>query len=77
MNKNFEDAWYYARRAGRHLSRGVREELAPVERRLRRATGREQETTSRTERWRAELKSTEEKAERRARRAMRRARERV
>ena len=77
MNKHFRDAWYYARRAGEHLSRGVREELEPAERRLRSATGREKEELTRAERWRTELKSTEKRAERRARRAMRRARDRV
>ncbi|MFC4552669.1 MULTISPECIES: DUF7553 family protein [Halorussus] len=77
MNKHFEDTTYYARRAGRHLYRGLREELAPVEYRIRRATGYEKETPTRTEKWRAELREAEWEAQRRARRAMRRARERV
>ncbi|WP_435177579.1 DUF7553 family protein [Halorussus sp. AFM4] len=77
MNKHFEDAWYYARRAGGHLARGLREELRPAERRLRKATGREREEQTRTERWRTELKRTEDAAATRARRALRAARRRV
>ena len=78
MNRHFEDAWYYARRAGKHLSRGVREELGPVEERVRSATGREKEQgMSRTQQWRAQLKAREHEVEQRARRAMRQARDRV
>lgn len=79
MNKHFEDAWYYARRAGKHLTRGLREELTPVERRLRKATGREKEekAMSRREKWRTELKKTEDEAADRARKAVRKARRRV
>lgn len=29
MNKHFEDAWYYLRRAGGHLRIGLEEELEP------------------------------------------------
>lgn len=78
MNRHFQDAWYYARRAGKHLSRGVREELEPVEDRVRSATGREKEQEiSRTQQWRAKLKAREYEVERRARRAMRQVRDRV
>ena len=78
MNRHFEDAWYYARRAGKHLSRGVREELEPVEERVRSATGREKEAErTRAQQWRARLKAREYEVERRARRAMRQARDRV
>lgn len=77
MNDHFEDAWYYARRAGAHLSRGLREELAPLERRFREATGREREDLSRSDRWRARLESAEERVERRARRVAGRVRERT
>ena len=77
MNKNFEDAWYYERRAAEHLYRGIREELEPVERRLREATGREKEEMTRTEKWRAEIVDAETRAGRRARDAVRRARSRV
>ncbi|USZ67829.1 hypothetical protein NGM10_13980 [Halorussus salilacus] len=77
MNKHFRDAWYYARRAGEHLSRGLREELDPVERRVRAATGRERKESTRAEKWRAQLKAREHEVERRARRALRQARDRV
>ena len=77
MNKHFQDAWYYGKRAGKHLSRGLRQELDPVERRVRATLGREKEDPSRVERLRAELKEREYEVERRARRAMRRARGRV
>lgn len=77
MNNHFEDAWYYGKRAGKHLSRGLREELAPVERRVRETLGLEREELSRRERLRKELKVAEDEAARRARRAMRRARKRV
>jgi hypothetical protein len=77
MNNHFEDAWYYGKRAGKHLSRGLREELAPVERRVRETLGWEREELSRRERLRKELKATEDEAAERARRVVRRARRRV
>ncbi|MFC4448131.1 DUF7553 family protein [Halorussus aquaticus] len=77
MNKHFEDAWYYARRTGKHLARGVREELDPVERRLREATGREREELTRLERWRRELRTTETETADKARHVVRKARRRV
>ncbi|WP_158058842.1 DUF7553 family protein [Halorussus halophilus] len=77
MNKNFKDAWYYERRAAQHLYRGIREELEPVENRIRKATGREKEAVSRTEKWRAEIVDAETRAGRRAKDAVRRARSRV
>ena len=77
MNKHFEDAWYYGKRASKHLSRGLREELEPVEYRVRKAVGREKEDLSRKERLRAELKEREYEVERRARRAARKVRRRV
>ena len=77
MNKHFEDAWYYGKRAGKHLRRGLRQELEPVERKVREATGREKEAMSRAERLRWELKEREYEVERRARRAVRKVRNRV
>lgn len=77
MNKHFEDAWYYGKRASKHLTRGLREELEPVEYRVRKAMGREKEDLSRAERLRAGLKEREYEVERRARRAVRRARRKV
>jgi hypothetical protein len=78
MNDHFEDAWYYGKRASKHLRRGLGQELEPVKRRVRKAIGREKEANrSRTDRLQAELKEREYEAERRARRVVRRARRRV
>ncbi|RBI63989.1 hypothetical protein DMJ13_05660 [halophilic archaeon] len=78
MNKHFEDAWYYMRRAGTHLGAGLREELAPVERRVRAWTGRDVEPEpSRSERVRENVREVERKAQRRAKGAVRDARERI
>ncbi|MFC7041982.1 DUF7553 family protein [Halonotius sp. GCM10025705] len=41
MNKHFSDTRYYLTQAASHLNRGVREELSPVVRRVRRRLGRE------------------------------------
>jgi hypothetical protein len=76
MNKHFTDAWYYLRRAGEHLYAGVREEAAPIERRVRKATGRETETemtpTGRA-RLEAELRRTPRRVELGGKKAVRRA----
>ena len=78
MNKHFEDAWYYLRRAGNHLGAGLREELAPVEQRVRAWTGRDVESEpSRGERVRENVREVERKAQRRARGAVQGARERM
>ena len=41
MNKHFSDTRYYLTQAASHLNRGIREELSPVVRRVRRRLGRE------------------------------------
>jgi hypothetical protein len=80
MNRHFEDAWYYLRRAGEHLAVGLREEAAPFERRVRRAVRRERkvepEPTGR-ERLETELRSVPGRAERGGKKAIREARGRV
>ena len=43
MNRHFADARYYLKRAGETASKGVREELAPLEARVRELTGAEDE----------------------------------
>ena len=43
MNRYFEDARYYAKRAGETTVRGVREELAPVTERFERLTGEDED----------------------------------
>lgn len=78
MNKHFEDAWYYLRRAWAHLSTGIREELAPVERRVRRWAGRETEPEpSRGEKVRRNVREAERKAQERAKGAVRDVQERI
>jgi hypothetical protein len=78
MNKHFRDAWYYLRRAGNHLSLGVREELRPAEDRVRELTGREPAPTPTTkEQVRRNVRDAERRAERRARGAIGDARERI
>jgi hypothetical protein len=78
MNKHFEDARYYLVRAGEHAKKGVAEELAPVERRVRRLTGREPDPEpSRLERVREDLEVIETRAEGEAREAVGKARQRL
>ncbi len=78
MNKHFKDAWYYLRRSGSHLRRGVRTELQTGERKLRELTGREQRTEpTRRERVRSNLREAERKAKRRSRDAVKDARKRI
>lgn len=76
MNKHFGDAWYYFRRAGEHLSVGLREEAERVERRARKLVGREREPevpASGRERLEAELRRTPRRVEVGGKKAVRRA----
>jgi len=78
MNKHFEDAWYYLRRAWTHLTAGVREELAPAERRVRRWVGRETAPEpSRGEKVRRNVREVEQKAQERAKSTVRDVQERI
>jgi molecular chaperone GrpE (heat shock protein) len=78
MNKHFEDAKYYLKRAGEHAKEGLKEELEPVEQRLREATGREQDPEpGRIERIRADLAEIEGRAEGEVKEAIGNARERL
>ena len=78
MNKHFEDTRYYLKRATETATRGVREELAPIEERFREMTGREQEPEpSRLEEIRAELLDLQERAEGETREAIENARARL
>jgi hypothetical protein len=43
MNRHFTDAAYYARRAAEEAATGLREELNPVETRVRELAGRERD----------------------------------
>jgi hypothetical protein len=78
MNKHFEDAAYYLKRAGEHAKAGLTEELAPLERRIREFTGREEEPTpSRLEKVQAELADIERRAEGETKKAVADARKRL
>lgn len=78
MNRNFEDARYYLKRAGEHAAEGIKEELEPVEQKVREATGREKEPEpSRIEKLREDLGGIEERAEGEAKKAIADARERL
>jgi hypothetical protein len=78
MNKHFEDARYYLKRAGETAGKGLREELEPVEARFRELTGAEEEPEpSRLEAVKADLKALQGRAEGEAETAIGQARERI
>ncbi len=78
MNRHFEDARYYLKRAGETATKGVAEELAPVAERFRELTGREAEPEpDRLDAVRAELREVQAKAEGEAREAIADAREKI
>jgi hypothetical protein len=79
MSKHFEDARYYLGRAAKHAKAGVKEELEPVEKRVKALVGAEEEEPepSRLDRIQADLKQLEERAEGEAREAIASARARM
>lgn len=78
MSKHFEDARYYLGRAADHAKEGVKEELEPVETRVREIVGREKEPEpSRLDRLEADLKDLSKKAEGDAKEAVQEARDRL
>ena len=79
MNKHFEDATYYLKRAGETAKAGVSEELEPVQNRIDDLIDREEEEPEpgRFDEVRAELKELQEKAEGETREAIADARERI
>ncbi|WP_276272456.1 DUF7553 family protein [Haloarcula litorea] len=78
MNKHFEDARYYLKRAGETAGKGVREELEPVEQRFRELTGKEEEPEpGRLDKVKADLKDLQQNAEGEAERAIEDAREKI
>ena len=78
MNKHFEDARYYLKRAGETAGKGLREELEPVEARVRDLTGAEEEPEpSRLEAVKTDLKALQERAEGEAETAIGQAREKL
>ena len=78
MNKHFEDTRYYIRRAGETAKKGISEELEPVEERVKKLTGQEEEPEpSRLEEVRADLKELQGRAEGEAKEAIGNAREKL
>ncbi|MEF8801016.1 MAG: hypothetical protein V5A38_12685 [Halolamina sp.] len=80
MAKHFEDAKYYMSRAVEHAKAGVKEELEPLEERVRELTGREQEEepeSGRLEKLQQELKQLEERVEGETKEAVQNARGRL
>jgi hypothetical protein len=78
MNKHFEDARYYLKRAGETAKKGVQDELAPIEERFRELTGREEEPEpGRLDSIREDLKELQDRAEGEAKEAIEDARERI
>ncbi|WP_254535282.1 DUF7553 family protein [Halomarina litorea] len=70
MNKHFEDAQYYLRRAGSTVRKGVREELDPIQRRVQGMVGGEDPEPSRVDQFRSDLKEIQGRAEGEAREAI-------
>jgi len=78
MNKHFEDTRYYIKRAGETAKKGISEELEPVEERVKKLTGQEEEPEpSRLEEIRADLKELQGRAEGEAKEAIGSAREKL
>jgi predicted nucleic acid-binding Zn-ribbon protein len=80
MANHFEDAKYYMGRAAEHAKAGVKEELEPLEERVRELTGNETEEEpepSRLERLQQDLKDLEERVEGEASEAVKNARGRL
>lgn len=78
MNRHFEDTLYYLKRAGETAKKGVTEELAPVEAKVRKMTGREKEPEpSRVAAVRNDLKEVQGRAGGEAKKAIGTARETI
>ena len=71
MNRHFEDARYYLKRAGKTATKGVKTELEPVRERFDELTGREEEPDpSRLDEIKADLREVQSKDEGEAREAI-------
>jgi len=79
MNKHFEDAKYYLKRAGETAKAGVSEELEPLKERVDDLVDREEAEPEpgRFDEVRAELEALQERAEGETREAIADARERI
>lgn len=70
MNRHFEDTRYYVKRAGETMARGVREELAPLVRRVESLTGDDDEPAGRVAELRADVETARARVEDEATRAL-------
>jgi hypothetical protein len=78
MNKHFEDAQYYLKRAGKTAKKGVSEELEPVRERFQSIVGGDEEPEpGRLDQVREDLKEIQSRAEGEAKEAIGSARERI
>lgn len=79
MNKHFEDAKYYLKRAGETAKAGVSEEIEPIRSRVDDLIDREEEEPEpgRFDEIREELKELQQKAEGETREAIQDARDRI
>ena len=78
MNRHFEDARYYLKRAGETAGKGLKAELEPVEARFRELTGTEAEPEpSGVESLKRDLKALQGRAEGETAEAIATARERI
>jgi uncharacterized protein YjbJ (UPF0337 family) len=78
MNKHFEDARYYLKRAGETAKKGVEEELEPVRDRFKEATGNEEEPEpGRLDSIKADLTELQGKSEGEAKEAIKDARKKI
>jgi len=78
MNRHFEDARYYLKRAGETAGKGLKAELEPVGQRFRELTGGEKEPEpSRLDAVKTDLKVLQDRAEGEAEQALVDARERI
>lgn len=78
MNKHFEDARYYMKRAGETAKAGVAEELEPVRERFQNLVGQDEEPEQgRLEEIRQDLKELAETAEGETKEAIQNAREKI
>lgn len=78
MNKHFEDARYYMKRAGETAKAGVAEELEPVRERFQNLTGQDEEPEQgRLEEIRQDLAELAETAEGETKEAIQNAREKI
>ena len=78
MNKHFEDARYYLKRAGETAKKGVEEELEPIRERFDEVTGNEEEPElGRLDAIKADLTELQQNAEGEAKEAIADAREKI